>query len=41
MNIFKYDGKEFDGKLNEIFDNIDKEKLKQELIECSLVIKEE
>ena len=40
MNIFDYKGKEFDKKLDEIFNNIDKEKLKQELIECGLEIKE-
>ncbi len=41
MNIFEYDGKEFDKKLNEIFENIDKEQLKKELIECGLEIKQE
>ncbi len=38
MNIFKYEGKEFDKKLDELFDNISKEELKSELIECGLVI---
>lgn len=40
MNIFEYDGEEFDEKLNELFKNIDKETLKQELIECGLILKE-
>ncbi len=38
MNIFEYEGKEFDKKLDEIFNNISKEELKNELIECGLVI---
>lgn len=38
MNIFEYDGDEFDKKLDEIFANIDKEQLKKELIECGLEI---
>lgn len=38
MNIFEYDGEEFDKKLDEIFANINKEKLKKELIECGLEI---
>ena len=38
MNIFEYDGEEFDKKLDEIFANIDKEELKKELIECGLEI---
>ena len=29
MNIFEYDGEEFDKKLDEIFANIDKEELKK------------
>ena len=41
MNIFEYDGEEFDKKLEEIFQNIDKEQLKKELIECGLEIKPE
>lgn len=40
MNIFEYEGKEFDKKLDEIFSNINKEELKKELIECGLVIKQ-
>lgn len=40
MNIFEYEGKEFDKKLDEIFKDINKEKLKQELIECGLKVKE-
>lgn len=40
MNIFNYEGKEFDKKLDEIFKDINKEKLKQELIECGLKVKE-
>jgi len=39
MNIFKYVGKEFDKKLDEIFANIDKDELKKELIECGLKIR--
>lgn len=39
MNIFEYEGKEFDKKLDEIFKNINKENLKRELIECGLEIK--
>lgn len=38
MNIFDYEGKEFDKKLDEIFKNKSKEELKQELIECGLEI---
>ena len=41
MNIFEYDGEEFDKKLDEIFKNINKEQLKKELIECGLEIKQE
>lgn len=41
MNIFSYDGEEFDEKLDEIFKDTDRETLKQELIECGLVLKEE
>ena len=41
MNIFKYNGKDFDEKINEIFDNISNDDLKEELIECSLKIKED
>ncbi len=40
MNIFEYDGEEFDKKLDEIFSNTDKEKLKKELIKCGLEVKE-
>ena len=39
MNIFKYEGKEFDRKLDEIFKKINKDQLKRELIECGLEIK--
>ena len=38
MNIFEFDGEEFDKKLDEIFSNTDKEMLKKELIECGLEI---
>ncbi len=38
MNIFEYDGEEFDKKLDEIFDKIDSNELKKELLECGLVI---
>lgn len=38
MNIFKYKGKEFDKKIDELFNNISKEELKNDLIECGLVI---
>lgn len=41
MNIFEYDGEEFDKKLDEIFKNVNKEQLKKELIECGLEIKQE
>ena len=39
MNIFEYDGEEFDRKLEELFQNIEKEQLKKELVECGLEIK--
>lgn len=38
MNIFKYNGKDFDEKINEIFDNISNDDLKEELISCGLDI---
>lgn len=38
MNIFEYEGEEFDKKLDEIFANVNKEELKRELIECGLEI---
>lgn len=38
MNIFEYDGEEFDKRLDELFNSIDKEKLKRELVECGLEI---
>lgn len=38
MNIFEYEGEEFDKKLDEIFENIDTEDLFQELIECGLEV---
>ncbi len=41
MNIFEYDGEEFDKKLDDIFESITKEQLKKELIECGLEIKQE
>ena len=41
MNIFKYEGKEFNKKLDEIFNNISTDELKKELIECDLKIKKE
>lgn len=40
MNIFEYNGKEFDEKLDEIFKDVNQNELKQELIECGLVLKE-
>lgn len=39
MNIFDYEGEEFDKKLEELFQNIDKEQFKKELVECGLEIK--
>ena len=38
MNIFKYEGKEFDKKIDEIFKDIKKEELKKELVKCGLVL---
>lgn len=38
MNIFEYNDKEYDKKLEEIFSNIDKEQLKKDLISCGLEI---
>ena len=38
MNIFNLDDKEFDKKINEIFDNINPEELLEELVECGLKI---
>lgn len=32
MNIFEYDGEEFDRKLDEVFNNMDKNTLKKELM---------
>ena len=37
MNIFEYDGEEFDKKLDEVFNNMDKNTLKKELIKCGLI----
>lgn len=39
MNIFDYNGKEFDKKLDNIFNNIDKDNLMKELIDCGLEVK--
>ena len=39
MNIFEYNGKEIDKKLDEIFANISKDELKKELIKCGLEIR--
>lgn len=39
MNIFSYEGKEFEEKLEELFKNTNKEELKEELIKCGLTIK--
>lgn len=39
MNIFEYNGEEFDKKLDEIFKNINREQLKKDLIECGLEIR--
>lgn len=41
MNIFEYKGKEFNQEIDKIFNNINKNQLKKELIECGLVIKQE
>ena len=38
MNIFEYEGEEFDKKIDEIFDKIDSSTLKKDLIECGLVV---
>lgn len=38
MNVFEYDGEEFDKKLDEVFNNMDKNTLKKELIKCGLII---
>lgn len=38
MNIFDYEGKEFDKKLDEVFENKNKTELKKELVECGLEI---
>lgn len=38
MNIFKYNTKNFDKKINKIFDKQDPKKLKKYLIKCGLVI---
>ena len=40
MNIFEYDGEKFDRKLDEIFNKMDSNKLKKELIECGLIFAE-
>lgn len=37
MNIFEYNDKEFDKILNEVFDNIDENVLKRQLMECGLI----
>lgn len=41
MDIFDYDGEEFDKKLDDIFENISTEELIKELIECGLEIKQQ
>lgn len=41
MNIFEYNGEEFNQETDKIFNNISKNQLKKELIECGLVIKQE
>lgn len=41
MNIFNLSDKEFDKKLKEMFSNVSKEKLLEDLIECGLEIKNE
>lgn len=38
MDIFKLNDEEFNKKLDEIFEDIDKEELFQELIECGLEV---
>lgn len=37
MNVFEYDREEFDKKLDEIFNNMDKNTLKKELMKCGLI----
>lgn len=41
MNIFEYNDEEFDRVLNEVFDNIDKNVLKRELMECGLILQKQ
>ena len=41
MDIFDYDGEEFEKKLDDIFENISTEELIKELIECGLEIKQQ
>lgn len=41
MNIFEYNGEEFNQEIDKIFNNISTNQLKKELIECGLVIKQE
>lgn len=38
MDIFKLNDEEFDKKLDEIFESIDKEETFKELIECNLEV---
>lgn len=38
MNIFSLDEKEFDKKIDEIFDNIDPETLMKDLVSCGLKV---
>ena len=41
MNIFEYNDEEFDRVLNEVFDNIDKNVLKRELMDCGLILQKQ
>ena len=38
MNIFSYEGKEFNKKVDEIFNNINPKQLKKDLLECGLIV---
>lgn len=38
MNIFQFNGNEFDSVLDSLFEDIDKKELLQELIECGLEV---
>lgn len=38
MNIFEYDGEEFNKKVDEIFNNTNPKQLKKDLLECGLIV---